>query len=282
MLEVISQDGPPNIIPPTDWRYQVVESVLRRLEGTIPILAAEKHADVPWLDRDPDDIPYPPPSKYPLKPRPRAKEYIRWICDSMCDEQQKSASSGSDEIDSPHLIPGPPYNLIVVDRPECDNAFSFGFGPDGGGGIVVYSGFLDRVFGDEFIEGPLSAPHGSAQPRSLASEFLGSLLAFSRPIASSSPQPSRPLTSVPREPTEEQLTQISILLAHELSHLILSHHLESLSAGTVFLPGTVSIFSDIVRAVLFPVTMIFGPFVNDAVASWGQIGAGEFVKLSVR
>ncbi|KAL5486017.1 hypothetical protein ACEPAI_7061 [Sanghuangporus weigelae] len=284
VLEVISQDGPPNIIPPTDWRYQVVESVLRRLEDTIPILAAEKSADLPWPDRNPGDIPFPPPAKYPLKPRPRAKEYLRWFCDTMCcEEEQPPAATTSDTVDSPHLIPGPPYNLVLVDRPDCDNAFSFGFGPDGGGGIVVYSGFLDRVFGDGFastIENPSPLPQVPAQSRSIASEFMGSLLAFSRPISSPVPQPQRPLTSVPREPTEKQLTQIAILLAHELSHLILAHHLESLSAGTVFLPGTVSIFSDLVRAVVFPITMIFGPFVNDAVANWGRIGAGEFVKLS--
>lgn len=77
-----------------------------------------------------------------------AKEYLRWFCDSMCPEsqeqkevQQPSHSSVREvDVDSPHLVPGPPYNLIIIDRPGCDNAFPFGFGPDGGGGIR-------RIFG---------------------------------------------------------------------------------------------------------------------------------------
>ena len=32
---------------------------------------------------------------------------------------------------------------------------------------------------------------------------------------------------------------------------------------------------------MFPVTMFFGPFVNDAVANMGKIGTGEVTKLSV-
>ena len=292
VLEVISQDGPPDIIPSTDWRYQLVESVLRRLERTIPILAAEKKINLPWPDRNPDDVPFPPPSKYPLMPRPSAKEYLRWFCDSWCPEsrklkeQQQSShqSSRQHDGDAPHLVPGPPYNLIVVDRPDCDNAFSFGFGPDGGGGIVVYSGFLDNILGkngDELAQyRTLDVPPPS---RSMFSEVMGSLLGFSS-FSSSVPAARTRLSSAqpPCNPTDEQITQLAILLSHELSHLILSHHLETLSAGTVFIPGAVSIFSDLLRAVLFPITMIFGPFVNDAVANLGKVGTGEFAKLSVR
>lgn len=29
--------------------------------------------------------------------------------------------------DVAHLVPGPPCNLAVVDRPDCDNGFSFRF-----------------------------------------------------------------------------------------------------------------------------------------------------------
>lgn len=289
VLEVISEDGPPDIIPPTDWRYQVVESVLRRLERTIPILAAEKRVDLPWLECGPDDIPLPPPAKHPLKPRPSAKEYLRWFCDSMCPEsrnnnnksQESAPPSSAADVDSPHLIPGPPYNLVLVERPECDNAFSFGFGPDGGGGIVVYSGFLDRVFGQAAAannnQTPLEA-QGMSPPSSLISLLMGSLFAISSP-----PPPHTQCQSAgpPCTPTEAQVTQLAILLAHELSHLILSHHLETLSSGTVVIPGTVSMISDLLRAVMFPFTMMFGPFVNDAVANLGKLGSGEFAKISV-
>jgi hypothetical protein len=40
-----------------------------------------------------------------------------------------------------------------------------------------------------------------------------------------------------------------------------------------------AILADVVRAVIFPVTMILGPFVNDALAQVGKIGFGEMAKL---
>ena len=39
-----------------------------------------------------------------------------------------------------------------------------------------------------------------------------------------------------------------------------------------------SIVSDTIRALLFPITMIFGPFVNDAVAQLGKVGSMELSK----
>lgn len=44
-------------------------------------------------------------------------------------------------------------------------------------------------------------------------------------------------------------------------------------------PGVLSILSDTIRALLFPITMIFGPFVNDAVAQMGKVGSGEISKI---
>lgn len=279
VLEILSQNGPPNIIPPTDWRYQWVQDTLRHLEGVIPILATYgkdkkgKPTDIglidakrAWLGRGPDDAPLPPPTRYPLRPRPSPKEYLRWFCEQ---SRQRGA---------PHLIPGPPYNLILVDNPDCDNAFSFGFGPDGGGGIVVYSGFLDRVLASnpgqtKDCESAVlnEQPSPPPAPRSFFSTFFGSLLSLSQPTP-----PARQNCM----PTPDQTSQLAILLAHELSHLILSHHLETLSSVSVVIPGTLSMVADLFRAVLFPVTMLFGPFVNDAVADLGKVGSGEFGKLS--
>jgi predicted Zn-dependent protease len=34
-----------------------------------------------------------------------------------------------------------------------------------------------------------------------------------------------------------------------------------------------------IRALLFPITMLFGPFVNDAVAQLGKVGSKEFSKM---
>ena len=80
-------------------------------------------------------------------------------------------------------------------------------------------------------------------------------------------------------PTPEQTSELAILLAHELAHLILSHHLETLSSGTIIFPAVVSMISDVFRTLLFPVTMLFGPFVNDAVAALGKLGSGELTKV---
>jgi hypothetical protein len=92
-----------------------------------------------------------------------------------------------------------------------------------------------------------------------------------------SPRQNRPTAPAP---SYEQTTQLAILLAHELAHLILSHHLETLSSGEVVVPGTVSFAADLVRTLLFPVTMVFGPFVNDAVANIGLVSQGNVRKLT--
>ena len=256
--EILAQEGPFNLIPCTDWRYKWVNETLRQLESVIPILAMEKQLDLPWLDRTPEDAPLPPPAKYPLRPRPAAREYLRWFCEKLRDRQAPTTSA--------HTITGPPYSLVIVDRPDSDNAFSFGFGPDGSGGIVVYSGFIDHILAKYPCSGQ-ACEDDSTRPSFLTS-FLGGLLGRPR---------SPPVTPIP---SQEQTTQLAILLAHELAHLILSHHLETLSSGTILIPGTVSMASDVLRAVLFPVTMFFGPFVNDAVAIVGSVGTGEIGKLT--
>ncbi|THH01482.1 hypothetical protein EW026_g1252 [Hermanssonia centrifuga] len=166
---------------------------------------------------------------------------------------------------APHGIPGPPYALIVVDKSDSSNAFSYGFGPDGGGGIVVFSGFLDDIMEKypSIYDDTPPVPESS---------WWSSLFSGLFPVAPT--QPPHPM------PTEEQTSELAILLAHELSHLILSHHLETLSSGSIIWPGILSITTDIIRAVLFPVTMLFGPFVNDALAGLGKYGSGEFTKLT--
>ncbi|KAF9468064.1 peptidase family M48-domain-containing protein [Collybia nuda] len=254
--EILAQDGSPRIIPTTDWRYAWVNHVLRRLEATIPVLTNEPKMYPQWSEDHQDIPPMPPPAEYPLRPRPRASEYLRWFCESICERKVQPM---------PHAIPGPPYSLLVVDNPGASNAFSYGFGPDGGGGIVVYSGFLDDVLSR--IPPPETVLSSHKEERSWWSKLLGNI--FSTPL----PPPSHPI------PTAAQTTELAILLAHELSHLILSHHLESLSSATVIIPGTISILADVLRVLIFPVTMLFGPFVNDAVAQLGKVGSGELIKV---
>ncbi|KAF8638291.1 hypothetical protein AX17_002311 [Amanita inopinata Kibby_2008] len=248
--EILSQDSPPRYIPRTDWRYAWVSDTLRTLEATIPILVRESEICPEWSERGPKDIPLPPPAEYPLRPRPRASEFLHRMCESICERKVPPV---------PHSIAGPPYSLLVVDRPDASNAFSYGFGPDGGGGIVVYSGFLDEIFSKY----PSTAP--PQETHSWWSLIFGGL--FSSP------------SSISSTPTPEQTTELAILLAHELSHLVLSHHLETLSSATVVVPGVLSIAADVIRVLIFPITMMFGPFVNDAVAQLGKVGSGELTKM---
>jgi len=243
--EILAQDGPVRYIHPSDWRYVWVRDTLRRLESVIPILIQEGALRPEWVDREPpEDLPLPPPAFYPLRPRPRASEYLHWMCENMCNNKTKPPL--------PHSIPGPPYSLLVVDKPGASNAFSYGFGPNGGGGIVVYSGFIDEILSRYHPPSTVTSPEPEAR------SWFSTLLFGSPPSRVSSPV------------SEEQTADLAILMAHELSHLVLSHHLETLSSATVFIPGALSIFSDMVRVLIFPITMIFGPFVNDAVAQAGM------------
>ncbi len=48
---------------------------------------------------------------------------------------------------------------------------------------------------------------------------------------------------------------------------------------TIFVPGVISLASDVIRALVFPVTMLLGPFVNDAFADLGKAGSWELSRL---
>ncbi|KAG6335179.1 hypothetical protein ID866_3905 [Astraeus odoratus] len=256
--QVLSADGSPRSIPSNDWRYQWVLDTLRKLEGVIPILQHEYDMNNHWLDAGPDENPLPPPAEYPLRPRPRATDTMRKFSETLCG--RKSSSSA-------HVIAGPPYSLLLVDKPDASNAFSYGFGPDGASGIVIYSGFLDDILAKGSGNTTLSqVPEKS----SWLAQVLGSLFSISPPSSSTRSHPI---------PSEEQTSELAILLAHEVAHLLLSHHLETLSSATIIAPAVVSMAADIARTLLFPITMLFGPFVNDAVAQLGKVGSGELTKL---
>ncbi|KAJ7158749.1 hypothetical protein C8R46DRAFT_1224679 [Mycena filopes] len=216
--EILSEGGPPQFIPPTDWRYGWVRDTLRELERTIPVLINEEETCQNWSSGGDDDIPLPPPAEYPLRPRPRASEYLRMWCDHMCKQ------------------PVVPLWLWAL---------------KGGGGIVVYSGFLDEILARAPPENDIVAPPA---PSSWWSSLVGGI------FTSSTSPPTHPV------PTPSQTAELAVLLSHELAHLVLSHHLETLSRT-------------VVRVVIFPITMMFGPFVNDAVAQLGKIGSGELEKV---
>jgi hypothetical protein len=255
VYEILAREGSPRIIPSNDWRYEWVRSTLRKLETSIPVLASEPEL---CPEGGSNRRPQPPPAQYPLRPRPRASESLHHYCSKLCNPVTPKF-----KLPNP-TTPGPPYSLVVVDKPEFSNAFSYGFGPDGGSGIVVYSGFLDDIF----AKMPPQYGTSPSQKQSFLSKFFGGIFSSS---------PSRPPHPIP---TEEQTAELAILLAHEMAHLILSHHLESLSSVTVIVPGTLSIASDFLRVLIFPLTMFFGPFVNDAVAQLGKVGSLELAKIS--
>lgn len=244
--EIIARDGPTNVVPLHDWRYAWVRDTLRRLESAIPILTKETESCSEWPKSG--DYPFPPPPKHPLRSRPRVGS-----------ESSMSAMRG--ERDGPSgdhgSFLGPPYSLLVVENPNASNAFSYGFGPDGGGGVVVYTGFLDDILSR------IPSPNDAASPEPVRSSWWTILFGC---ISTSPPPPSwRP------RPTPEQTSDLAVLLAHELSHLILAHHLETLSSISAFIPYSL----DYVRALIFPVTMLLGPFVSDAVAQLVASSSGK-------
>jgi Zn-dependent protease with chaperone function len=156
---------------------------------------------------------------------------------------------------------------MLVENPDVSNAFSYGFGADGAGGIVVYTGFLDEILS----KGPSKAENNPESPIPEEMSWWSYLLGGFTSVSSRQTHPV---------PTSQQSTDLAILLAHELSHLLLAHHLETLSSATVVVPGLLSMVADVVRVLLFPLTMAFGPFVNDAVAQIGRLGHADLTKMT--
>ncbi|KAF8340565.1 uncharacterized protein EI90DRAFT_2083358 [Cantharellus anzutake] len=257
-----SPDGktPPTIIPTSDWRWKWVEETLRRLEIGIYRIYQSNELDQDAIllpVTEDDDVPIPPPLHHPLNPRPRAFTVVHGI---PTDDPNRSHS-----VENPHTQLGPPYSFVIVENPER-NAFSYGFGAEGAGGIVLYSGFLDEVLQQSRSGHLIPSPQGNPP-------FLLRLFGLSTPP---SPTISRPSG----EPTPEQTASLATLLSHELAHLLLSHHLETLSSGTIFVPTITSIVLDFARVILFPITFLFGPFVGDALTDFGKVGMGEVRKQS--
>lgn len=216
----------PPIVPLSDWRWQWVQSTLRRIEsGTI--------AAVERVENDDDTRPigfvglWPPPSEYPLKPRARAAARLH-----------AALPGGDRESGTEHLELGPPYNIMIMEAPD-KNAFSYGFGGKGAGGIVIFTGLLDDILRRG---APPAEPSPPPQPQGIfASLFSGS--------------PPRPIVAPPM-PTHEQTLHLAIVIAHEMAHLLLSHHLETLSHQQVLWPSVVGLSMDLVRAFIWPFTCV--------------------------
>lgn len=251
--------------PPTvqldDWRWNWVNGVLRRLEkGVEEYCAAEREAREMISPFAKDDIPRPPPPAYPLHPRARATSLIH------------SAVEGYDSGNE-HLTVGPPYSLLLLEDQER-NAMSYGFGDGGSGGVVIYTGIMDEIL----AKTPDAEEQPSAQSVNIQrSQYIkpdlkigwfaglrtslgfSTSTAYKPTVLETQPSPTIPV------PTDEQTLQLALILAHELSHLVLSHHLESLSWSEVVLPNATGLGGDLVRTILYPITFFLGPFVNDKI-----------------
>lgn len=123
-----SQDGTPpapiSIVPADDWRWDWVESNLRRLEAGAQA-CHDRHYDpsaslsIPSDPVDPN-FPPPPPPQYPLHPRPRVSQILHHSC--LC---LSSDPPPPDPVDAgqPPRLDGPPYQVnsqYLLDR-RCDH-----------------------------------------------------------------------------------------------------------------------------------------------------------------
>ncbi|GAA5893800.1 uncharacterized protein JCM6883_003640 [Sporobolomyces salmoneus] len=253
------------VLDQRDWRVRWTEAVLRALEKGVVEGVTRGGAGA----KGEGEALKPPPMKYLLEGRAAAREST-WKDELVVSKHLTENEDGKQlQVE---------YDILVIDRDE-NNAFSFGFSPEAQtvedkgrrGVIVVYTGFLKEVLGDTALPSP---PPKQSSPPTNSSR----LSFFSR-----SSTPSQPLSDeldpiasylVPSTlPTQEQCKSLAVLLSHETSHLILSHTLESYASMNLLMPHLARLASDVVRTLLYPVTMILGPFINDALGKSFNEGA---------
>lgn len=221
LLTTAERPAPP-VLSYEDWRWRWVQGILRRLETA----ALEDSRSVPT---DPPryvtgtSMPV-PPVQHPLKPRPR----MSWMLHSMLP-------GADDKIGWEHLEIGPPYSLMLMEKDER-NAFSYGFGGKGASGIVVFTGLLEGILREYQVS--IVRPETPSKLAGLFSGIFG---------------PSTPLRQ-PTQPTEEQTLHLACVLAHEMGHLLLAHHVETLSQQQVLWPSALGLAMDLTRAFIWPFT----------------------------
>lgn len=226
----------PPIVPIDDWRWHWVNSVLRRLEAGALAECANG-----WQGDTVEGKGYvvPPPPQHPLHPRPRAACYLH---------KAVPGSMVSEDTGTEHLAVGPPYSLLLLQDDER-NALSMGWGSQGAGGVVVYTGMLDEILADSPTPNVQESHEETATQESWLQSLFGSTAQRPpRPISQSNNSAGHPV------PTEEQTIRLACVLAHELAHLLLAHHLEAVSASQVLIPNVTGLVSDLIRTLIFPVT----------------------------
>ncbi|KAI5117558.1 hypothetical protein M0805_004471 [Coniferiporia weirii] len=244
--------GPPGTLmglrvvdPRTDWRARWVASVFAQLEdGVRHLNLTSENAEAGCNVLDVGEARFvAPPAEYPLTVRPALLKY-----------------HGHSENENPEGPLLTRYACLVVESPVC-NAFSVGFGPalksepcrneEAPGVVVVYTGLIDEILrgrNDSAGVEPSNALPDRPAPTGIFGIFQKT--ANHRPVST---------TFIP---TKYETDQLASMLAHELGHLLLSHSLETLASSDMYeLLGTLA--TDLVRAVLYPLTAILGPTFND-------------------
>ncbi|GAA5925671.1 uncharacterized protein JCM15063_005086 [Sporobolomyces koalae] len=252
-----------------DWRVRWTEAVLRALEkGVVEGLTREGSGA-----KGEGEALRPPPSKFPLEGRAVAPCQPGWKDELIVSKHfEGSTNSNAAQLQVE-------YDILVIDRDE-NNAFSFGFAPEHHnlehhgrrGVIVVYTGFLKQVLGE--TASPSQAPPTTSRPSSgrLAS-FFSLPTTAATPATTTEPDPIASYFAPTTLPTQEQCKSLAVLLSHEAAHLILSHTLESYASTNLLMPHLSRLASDVLRTLLYPVTAILGPFINDAVGKSLSEGA---------
>lgn len=262
MFTTAESPAPP-MVQLDDWRWTWVNSVLRRLErGVEEHCRAEREGQQmnAFSAALSERGSVPPPPSYPLHPRARAASLVHSTVEGHTSGQE-------------HLTVGPPYSLLLLDNEER-NAMSYGFGEGGSGGVVVYTGILDEILAQpkfkqyaqqETEDHERLQTRHSGQPASGSFSSLLSSLGINSSSSKAAPAAQTRFSTAQPVPTEQQTLQLALVLAHELSHLILAHHLETLSWSEIVLPNATGLGSDLIRTLIYPVTFFLGPFVNDKI-----------------
>lgn len=191
-----------------DWRVQFVETVLSKIEAGVRLLGNDSSVEpVAGLQAPP----------------------VRIVLGS------SNRSRNTDQHNA----------VLVVERPEA-NAFSFGFygatdAPEPGV-IIVFTGAIDQIMQTGQQEKAALADYHHIPTTDKHSDHASQvepnwLLAFFQGIVPASrPQPPKKGTPPQIVVTKEQEDALAVLLSHELSHLVLSHTIESYASTTLLWP----------------------------------------------
>ena len=71
---------------------------------------------------------------------------------------------------------------------------------------------------------------------------------------------------------------LAFIIAHELGHLLLHHHLESISQ-VLFYPSLGAVLVDFFRSIFYPFFVMFGPFVEEGIRAMGRVTITEGKEL---